>query len=546
MAVSDATANVTYAPWDTADARLRLRQQISLGAGAADANGAPVFEPRDVASSPLVSNDKVVATNQLAFLRTASSTGAAVATTATAIGLVPVQQNFHAWSPNNFAVLASTAPASAGLRRDLSLDPTLLGPAYVTWADYTSYMEPPVPAAPSASATPATPTIPPTPSPDYSSTNPVRRRYVMQAPPQSSPGEVARTVAPVLNYFLLSFSIRTVNGATGAGNQMEARARWMFSLWNPYAAALVPEDLRLEVTGLPTVQIENDTPITSFPPVPRPPIPSIDLQFLFGSPALAKPPLNFPPLNIRLPWDSKPLTGGSRIFLWGYLFVMVIELALTKTRSAWAILFFTLIAYGCLFEKRYLLYSIVLVATAMLITPIQDRLLNLTDTKIFWNYGFATNSYEWRQILWESAWNWMSPSNMVFGSGLGSFLKLSPIFFPLSGGAEFGAHNVYLQLLFEEGVIGVASFVWLFAGLLLVIYRDAITEKRAVFIVLALLTQYLVAGYSDNMLDYLSFNWNFWFLCGTAYSVASINHSLEATKSISTTYTRFRIKLHGG
>lgn len=244
--------------------------------------------------------------------------------------------------------------------------------------------------------------------------------------------------------------------------------------------------------------------------------------------------------------NSKPLTGPSRVFLWGYLFVMVIELALTKTRSAWAILFFTLIAYGCLFQKRYLLYSIVLVATAMLITPIQDRLLNLTDAKVFWNYGFATNSYEWRQILWESAWNWMSPSNMVFGSGLGSFLKLSPIFFPLSGGAEFGAHNVYLQLLFEEGVIGVASFVWLFAGLLLVIYRDAITEKRAVFIVLALLTQYLVAGYSDNMLDYLSFNWNFWFLCGTAYSVASINHSLEATKSISTTYTRFRIKLHGG
>jgi O-antigen ligase len=244
--------------------------------------------------------------------------------------------------------------------------------------------------------------------------------------------------------------------------------------------------------------------------------------------------------------NSKPPTGGSRIFLWAYLFVMVIELALTKTRSAWAVLFLTLIVYGSLFEKKYLLYSIVLTVTAMLITPIQDRLLNLTDAKVFWNYGFAANSYEWRQILWESAWNWMSPSNMVFGNGLGSFLKFSPTFFPLSGGAEFGAHNVYLQLLFEEGVIGVASFAWLFAGLLLVIYRDTTTENLAVFIVLALLAQYLVAGYSDNMLDYLSFNWNFWFLCGTAYSIASINHSLKATKSVSKTHTRFRIKLHRG
>jgi O-antigen ligase len=244
--------------------------------------------------------------------------------------------------------------------------------------------------------------------------------------------------------------------------------------------------------------------------------------------------------------SSRSLTGGSRIFLWAYLFVMVIELALTKTRSAWAVLFLTLIVYGCLFEKKYLLYSLVLTVTAMLITPIQDRLLNLTDAKVFWNYGFAANSYEWRQILWESAWNWMSPSNMVFGYGPGSFLKFSPTFFPLSGGTEFGAHNVYLQLLFEEGLIGVASFAWLFAGLLLVIYRDTITEKLAIFIVLALLVQYLVAGYSDNMLDYLSFNWNFWFLCGTAYSIACINHSLEATKSISKKHTRFRIKLQGG
>jgi O-antigen ligase len=241
---------------------------------------------------------------------------------------------------------------------------------------------------------------------------------------------------------------------------------------------------------------------------------------------------------------SKPFTSGSRIFLWVYLFVMVIELALTKTRTAWAVLFFTMILYGCLFEKKYLLYSIVLTLAAMLITPIQDRLLNLTDAKIFWNYGFAANSYDWRQILWESAWNWMSPSNMVFGNGLGSFLKFSPIFFPLSGGTEFGAHNIYLQLLFEEGAIGVASFIWLFAGLTLVIYRDMITEKLAAFIVLALLIQYLVAGYSDNMLDYLSFNWNLWFVCGTAYSIASINHRLEAKKSISKTPTHVRIKFH--
>jgi len=244
--------------------------------------------------------------------------------------------------------------------------------------------------------------------------------------------------------------------------------------------------------------------------------------------------------------NSKIISNSTRFFLWAYLAVMVVELALTKTRSAWAVLYFTLIAYGCFFERRYLLYSVALSLAAMLITPIQDRLLNLADARVFWNYGFAANSYEWRQILWASAWTWMPSSTIVLGNGLGSFMKLSPTFFPLAGRTEFGAHNVYLQLLFEEGLIGVASFIWLFFGLLKALYRDKSTEKLAIFLTTAIIAQYLFASYSDNMLDYLSFNWNFWFLCGTAYSISSINHSLEATSSISKLRARFLIKLHRG
>ena len=33
--------------------------------------------------------------------------------------------------------------------------------------------------------------------------------------------------------------------------------------------------------------------------------------------------------------------------------------------------------------------------------------------------------------------------------------------------------------------------------------------------------EYLVMSYSDNMLSYLSFNWYFWFLMGTACAVAT-------------------------
>lgn len=35
-----------------------------------------------------------------------------------------------------------------------------------------------------------------------------------------------------------------------------------------------------------------------------------------------------------------------------------------------------------------------------------------------------------------------------------------------------------------------------------------------------MLLEYLVVSYSDNMLDYLAFNWYFWFVMGTACAVA--------------------------
>src|SRR4051812_5079357 len=91
VAVPDLPASVNYAPYDSADLHARIRQQLSLGAGAASAGGDPVFEPRDSNNAPLVANNKIVAQNQLAFLKSPANA---------ALGLTRIQQNFHTWSPN--------------------------------------------------------------------------------------------------------------------------------------------------------------------------------------------------------------------------------------------------------------------------------------------------------------------------------------------------------------------------------------------------------------------------------------------------------------
>ncbi len=282
VAVPDATTAITFAPFDSAELRSRIRQQLPLGAGAAGAtDGATLFEPQDTNNASLIAGQKVTTAGQLAFLRTPNSTAQ--------LGVTRLQQNFHAWSPNNFAVLANTK--DGGLRQDLSLAPGALGGAFAAWANYSAYMEkyipdpPVVPADGEGGTTPA-PVVSTTPpiSPAYSS-DPLRRRYVMT--PHQIADNGAHQVAPILTYFLLTFNVRTENEST-ATRPLEVRARWMLSLWNPYTSALVPENLRVEVSGLPTtVRVVNETPTREGVAG------EFSLRSAFGS-----------PLRINLPWDA--------------------------------------------------------------------------------------------------------------------------------------------------------------------------------------------------------------------------------------------------
>ncbi len=239
-----------YPPYDSDEQRNRLRQQIGFGPGAAD------FEPADGVNVPLIRN--LIAFDQLAYLRKGDGS---------LVGHDVLRRNFHAWSPDNLSVLANTK--EGGLRRDLSARPDLLGPAFTAWADYATGLE-----DPRAPATPA-------PAPAYSG-DPLRRRQRML--PGTNSGNISHGVWPVISYFLLSFNVRT-QGGSSAVKPIETRARWMLTLWNPYTSALVPEDLRVEVTGLPSsVQLVDETLGTS-PAI-------ISLPAVYGS-----------PLRIHLPWD---------------------------------------------------------------------------------------------------------------------------------------------------------------------------------------------------------------------------------------------------
>ncbi len=268
VAVPDTTAAIDYAPWDSVELRSRLRQQLGLGAGAANAAGAAVFEPHSAANSPLVANQKTSAYNQLAFLRSPAGT---------ALGLTPLKTYFHAWSPNNFNVLANTK--LGGLRQDLSLDATPLGPAFAAWADYKTYMEDP------------TAPVTPTPLPAYGP-DPLRRRY--RITPPVAAGNAG--VAPVLTYFYILVGVQKTSGPA----PYTIGLRWAAALWNPYSSAMVPEDLHLEISGLP-----NSIAIAARGAAAPAGSGTVDVTVPFRS-------LYGNPLKAQLPWDYTTNQTGDK------------------------------------------------------------------------------------------------------------------------------------------------------------------------------------------------------------------------------------------
>ncbi len=213
--------------------------------------------------------------------------------------------------------------------------------------------------------------------------------------------------------------------------------------------------------------------------------------------------------------SSVTLSTGKRLVLTAYMIFLLALLLLTQARSAWVACFAMFAVYGLIFERRYLVYVVVAPLLALVIPSVHDRLLDLAVGNEYVLYA-KLNSFAWRQLIWKSALQWMEPAHYFLGYGLDSFKYYAPTFFPLAGGVNWGAHSVYVQLLFEVGAAGLLAFMWLFGRLLWLLRLMVRVDKLGAFISIALIVQYLIISLSDNMLAYLSFNWYLFFMLGAA------------------------------
>jgi O-antigen ligase len=211
-----------------------------------------------------------------------------------------------------------------------------------------------------------------------------------------------------------------------------------------------------------------------------------------------------------------------------YVLVIFAVLLFTKTRSAWVACFVAAVLYGLIFEKRYLIYLSVMMAIALCIPEVQDRLLNAQQGEVVWGHG-QLNSYSWRLQIWKDGLSWMTPDKYFFGYGLDSFIKHSLTFFTLVGRVGMGAHNIYVQLFFETGFFGLVAYLFMNFTLLKYLIQHYRVHSLVAFIAISLLVEYALFAYSDNMLGYLSFNWSYWFVLGI--TIAYLDVKSKAIKA---------------
>jgi len=221
---------------------------------------------------------------------------------------------------------------------------------------------------------------------------------------------------------------------------------------------------------------------------------------------------------------KSPLFGATpsgRVLICCYIPVLLGQLLLTQTRSAWLACLIIFVVYALIFERKYLLYLLVLPLAVVLVPSVQDRLMELDGGDQVLRYA-PLNSFAWRVVLWKSAYDWMEPARLVYGYGLDDFGHFSRTFFAMDHTHKLDAHNVYMQFVFEIGVVGLLSYLWLYGQILRAVRAFARIDRVSGFLLVAIVVQYLIVSFSDNLFRYLVFNWYFWFIVGGACSIVEL------------------------
>ena len=209
----------------------------------------------------------------------------------------------------------------------------------------------------------------------------------------------------------------------------------------------------------------------------------------------------------------------ARVGVWGVVAVATGCLIRTEAQGAW-IGFAVALGCGCWLSRwlrrRFLAFLVLgagLGAAILVPTGGWPRVTTLVD-----------RGMQDRWFMWQAAWG-MIRARPLLGHGLNTFMANYLTYWVGGEQQPRYAHNCYLQVWAETGLIGLVAFVWLLAQLgrrwLLGVRRMADGPPRALLAALiAGLTGFLVQAGIDTNLYSLRHAVFFWTLAGLALGLS--------------------------
>ena len=207
----------------------------------------------------------------------------------------------------------------------------------------------------------------------------------------------------------------------------------------------------------------------------------------------------------------------NKIFLSLYLLLLFILLIFTYSRTGliFFILFFLLLCVRFYRNKKYITILILILTFGVLMFPVYEQRMQVFTRigesiyNIFvLGQDIHTSSFDWRLINYKYLLK-AYVSKPLFGYGLGAANRLSP------WKDYIYAHNDYIKILVETGLMGLLGFLSVLGNLWYILFKKSKTlvkfeQKLFAFLMMCFFTPYIFACFFDNYFMDTFFQYLFW------------------------------------
>lgn len=219
-------------------------------------------------------------------------------------------------------------------------------------------------------------------------------------------------------------------------------------------------------------------------------------------------------LIITLTLGSIGISQGTRsLALFTVLVAAYFCLFFTFSRGAWLAMLISVVALFLFYrQKKTILLVLVLIALVSL--PEYSHIMSRMNIYLFNQDSSST----YRILIWKGAWK-IIEHNWLVGVGLGNFSSALAHYLPVKSFQVFHAHNTYLHILAETGIIGFLASAIFFGSTVAAAYHTyaASANQEVANLGLGILVAMLglmVHGVVDATLFAPQLTVFFWILAG--------------------------------